>query len=75
MVYVMVGFPVGWIAAAVTFVGVYVAAVNSVGWVIGIALGWIPAGIAAVIVGWLVDVLWPILAMGLGVVIYKLATA
>ena len=75
MLYLAVGLVVGWIAAAITFIAVYVAAVGSVGWVIGIALGWIPAGIAAVMVGYLVGGLWPILAIGLSVVIYKVATA
>jgi len=75
MLYLGVGVVVGWLAAVVTFIAVYVAAVSSAGWVIGIALGWIPAGIAAVIVGYLVGGLWPILAIGLAVVIYKVATA
>ena len=50
VVYVIGAFVFGWIAAIVTF-GVYVAAVASVGWVIGLALGWIPVGIAAAIAG------------------------
>lgn len=43
----MVGTAIGGIAMAVTFIAVYIAAVDSVGWVIGIALGWIPAGLAS----------------------------
>jgi hypothetical protein len=73
--YVGVGLVVGWLSAVVTFIAVYVFAVSSVGWVIGLALGWIPAGIAAAIVGWLVGALWPVLAVAVAFVIYKLVIA
>jgi hypothetical protein len=73
MLYAGVGFVVRWIAAITTFIAVYIAAVASVGWVIGIALGWIPAGLAAAIVGWLVGALWPLLALAIAFAVYKLA--
>ena len=58
----------GGCAALVAFVGVYVAAVSSVGWVIGIALGWIPAMLAALLAGFVVYVafrfFWMIILLG-----------
>lgn len=53
-----VGYWLGVTAAALSFVGVYLAAVASVGWVLGIALGWIPAGLAAVAMFFLFKYLW-----------------
>ncbi len=53
-----IGLFVGPIAAVLAFVGVYIAAVNSIGWVIGIALGWIPAGLAAVLAYFVFRYLW-----------------
>jgi hypothetical protein len=73
LIYLVGGYFIGWLAAIITFIAVYIAAIRSVGWVIGIALGWIPAGIAAAIVGWLVGALWPLLVIGLAVVIYEVA--
>jgi hypothetical protein len=57
--YQAVGEVGGALAAFATFVGVYAAAVASVGWVIGLALGWIAAGIAGAIAYALVKYLWP----------------
>lgn len=45
----LVGKVLGWIAAVITFFCVWAAAVASVGWVFGIALGWIPAYLGALI--------------------------
>lgn len=42
------GSILGLLGGAITFIAIYVAAVGSVGWVIGIALGWIPAYLGAV---------------------------
>lgn len=61
--YSWIGMLLGGVTALVTFIAVYIAAVGSVGWVIGIALGWIPAGLAAAIAGTLVRWLWPLLAL------------
>lgn len=54
----IVGKAFGGIAWLITFIGVYIAAVDSVGWVIGIALGWIPAGLAAVLAYLVFRYLW-----------------
>ena len=55
---------IGGIAAVVTFVAVWIAAIGSVGWVFGIALGWIPAWIAAAIAYVFFRFLWPLLLLG-----------
>ncbi len=56
--YAQIGSPLGGIAALIAFVGVMLAACNEAGWVIGSALGWIPAGIAAAITYVLFRWLW-----------------
>jgi hypothetical protein len=71
LAYYWTGIVIGSLAALVTFIVVYVAAVGSVGWVIGIALGWIPAGLAAALAGTLVRWLWPLIAIGIGFAAYK----
>lgn len=63
--YGLVGSILGGLVGIIAFIGVMIAACKEAGWVIGIALGWIPAGIVAVIAGGLVRFLWlPALAMG-----------
>ena len=63
--YGLIGTIAGCLAALVTFIGIYIAAANSeIGWVVGLVLGWFPAGIAAVIVFWLVRSLWIVAALG-----------
>ena len=42
-----IGAALGWFAALVTFIAVYIAAVTYVGWAVGLALGWIPASLGA----------------------------
>ena len=49
--------------ALVTFILVYIAAIDSVGWVIGLVLGWIPAFWAAAIVFFLGAYLWPLVVL------------
>ena len=53
-----VGLWLGALAAVAAFGGVYIAAVGSAGWVVGIALGWIPAVLAAVASFLLFRYLW-----------------
>ena len=48
----------GGLAAAITFLAVYIAAIGSIGWVFGIALGWIPAGLASVLAYAVFRYLW-----------------
>lgn len=62
----MVGTAIGGIAMVVTFIAVYIAAVGSVGWVIGIALGWIPAGLASALAYLVFRYLWWLMLLGIG---------
>jgi hypothetical protein len=57
------GLVIGAIAGLITFVCVYIAAVSSVGWVIGIALGWFPALLAGLLAFWLGRYLWWLAAL------------
>jgi hypothetical protein len=62
--YFKIGSFFGGIVAFITFFAVWYAAAQSAGWVVGIALGWIPAGIAAAIAGGLTMLLWlPVLLL------------
>lgn len=56
---------IGFLAAAAVFIGVYIGAAASAGWVIGLALGWIPAGIAAALSYPLTKALWPLILIGI----------
>ena len=59
----IIGIILGSLSALITFIVIMIAACDSAGWVVGIALGWIPALIGATIVCWLVWLLWlPIIA-------------
>jgi glycerol-3-phosphate acyltransferase PlsY len=40
---------IGLITGAIVFIAVYIAAIASIGWVVGIALGWVAAGAAGYI--------------------------
>jgi hypothetical protein len=50
----------GFICGAAAFLIVYAAAISSVGWVIGLALGWVAAGIAASLAYLAGKHLWPL---------------
>jgi hypothetical protein len=71
--YAKTGIIVGSIAGFVTFFSVWIAAVGSVGWVIGIALGWIPALLASLIAYVVGAFLWPLAALAILVVIAAFA--
>jgi len=60
---VKVGMAVGVIAAIVTFLWIFIASLESVGWVIGIVVGWIPAALGAAIAFFLGRHLWWFLAV------------
>jgi hypothetical protein len=60
------GMVIGGIASVITFIAVYIAAVGSVGWVIGIALGWIPAGLASALAYVVFRYLWWLMLLGIG---------
>ena len=53
-----IGQFLGAIGTLIVYFGVWLAAADSAGWVIGIALGWIPAAIAAGIAYFVLRYLW-----------------
>lgn len=65
----VVGIFAGSIAALIAFIWVYIAAVGSVGWVIGIALGWFPAMLAAGVAFLVFRFLWPLALVGVLVLV------
>lgn len=58
--YFHIGSLLGAVGACIAFLGAYVAAINSAGWVIGLAVGWITAWLAAVIAFVILRHLWPL---------------
>lgn len=69
--YGFVGNIGGFLGGAVAFIAIYIAAVGSVGWVIGIALGWFPAYLGAVLCFALVRYLWlPAILLIAGALLY-----
>lgn len=58
------GMVIGSLAGLITFIIVYIAAVGSVGWVFGIALGWIPAGLASGLAYLIFRYLWWLVLFG-----------
>lgn len=62
--YAKIGMVLGGLTALGTFVVVMILACKEAGWVVGIALGWIPAGLAAAIMFAIVRFLWPVGVLG-----------
>lgn len=61
------GDVIGVIGAVICFISIYIAAIASVGWVLGVALGWIPAYLGAALCGVLLRFLWlPVLLIVVG---------
>jgi hypothetical protein len=60
-----VGTFAGIVGALLVFLAVYAAAIGYSGWVVGIALGWIPAILASLAAGILVRYLWWLFAIGI----------
>ena len=56
--YLKIGTGMGWVAALLTFLGAWSYCAITYGFLFGFGLGWLPAGILAVIVGWLARFLW-----------------
>lgn len=61
----------GFLGGAVSFIAIYIAAVSSVGWVIGIAIGWIPAYLGAFACFLFLRYLWlPAILVIVGALLY-----
>lgn len=56
--YFRIGTVMGVIAAALTFVGAYIYCVSTYGFLLGFGLGWLPSGLLAAIVFFVVQLLW-----------------
>ena len=56
--YLKIGVASGFIVGGLTFFGCWLYAIQSWGWFLGIAFGWLPSAIIAVIVGVLSIFLW-----------------
>lgn len=70
--YEFVSYIIGWVCGAVIFIAVMIAAIGSVGWVIGIALGWIPALLAGTIAAFALRYIWPVFALGIAYILLLL---
>jgi hypothetical protein len=57
--YEYVGCLLGAVGACIAFFGAYFAAISSTGWVVGLALGWITAWLAASVAFVILRHLWP----------------
>jgi hypothetical protein len=67
--YLKIGAVLGAISGFLTFVGSWWYCTAHYGFLFGFGLGWLPSGIAAVIVGLLVMFLWGLIAIAIGLVI------
>lgn len=52
------GQVIGTVGSIIAFFAIYAAAIGSVGWVIGIALGWVAASLGAAACYYLTRLLW-----------------
>lgn len=70
-IYRVISKVLGCLAAVVTLIACWIAAIAQWGWLLGIAFGWIPALIIAAIVGFLIYALWGVaVALGLAVAVW-----
>ena len=58
-----------WISWVIIFIGCYIYAIASYGFLLGVGLGWLPSAIVATVVG----IFWPLIAVGIIVLIFYLA--
>jgi hypothetical protein len=56
--YLAIGRVIGAVAGVLTFIGCWIYCIASSGFLLGVGLGWLPAGIVAAIVGFLARYLW-----------------
>lgn len=63
--YWMIGGILGFIVGLVTFIGSWWYCAATYGFLLGFGLGWLPAGIAAVLAGGATFLLWGVVALAL----------
>jgi hypothetical protein len=54
-----IGALIGILTAVVVFFGAWIYCMSEYGFLFGFGLGWLPAGILAAIVGWIMRYIWP----------------
>lgn len=59
---------VGVITGVITFFISYIYCIAEYGFLLGVGLGWLPSIIVAFVAG----LLWPVIALGIGVIIYMI---
>ena len=72
--YWKIGSVLGVLVGGLTFLGCWLYAIQSWGWFLGIAFGWIPAAIIAVIVGLLTVGLWGFALAGIALLLLSMCT-
>jgi hypothetical protein len=62
--YIEIGYILGVFAGILTFIAAYIYCIMTYGFLFGLGLGWLPSTILAIMVGWLIVILWgPILVV------------
>jgi hypothetical protein len=61
---------VGGLTAISVFIGSWIYCIATYGFLLGVGLGWLPSGIAAVIAGLIAGYLWPLTVFGIITLIY-----
>jgi|GEM_PF-1224333 len=59
---------IGWIVGFICFTGIWIYAFNTWGFLIGLAIGWLPALIGGLIAGFL----WPLILVAIVVIAFLL---
>jgi len=61
----------GAIIAVVVFIGSWIYCINTYGFLLGVGLGWLPSIIAAVVIGGIIGLLWPLAIALIVLIVYK----
>lgn len=72
--YRLAGTILGIVAAAVAFFGGWIYCTANYGFLFGFGLGWLPSALLAGICFLLMRFLWPLVAIAIAFVVYKIAT-
>lgn len=72
--YLDMGIPIGSLAGLITFIGAWIYCMANYGFLFGFGLGWLPAIILAVMVGFATRYLWGPMAVALAVFAVMVAT-
>lgn len=62
----------GIIIAALTFIGTWVYCIAAYGFLFGVGLGWLPSAIVAVVAGFAGYLLWPLILLGIVLLVFAL---